>query len=278
MIEKIETKSRVKAVRESLIYRRSVRTFNSQPIPKEILDNLIEVAKHAPSGSNWQNQRFLVITDPSEIQKVGKIRFVWPYKAAKIDKIKQSHPAGILGHGAALILVFADASRNDARGNGEYYIWESLETQNCAASVQNILTLATAYGLGSCWVSASEKMNYNRMLSGQSWRAALSSYDIPDFYKIQGVVVLGYPRKYDEEGYAVGEKMHGATNWASTERKDNDHYLIKKLAASNESKLTTLERLLVQVLSKGIKGLLALIRLFDKGIHRIEFERFIRKN
>lgn len=278
MIEKIETKSRVKAVRESLIYRRSVRTFNSQPIPKEILDNLIEVAKHAPSGSNWQNQRFLVITDPSEIQKVGKIRFVWPYKAAKIDKIKQSHPAGILGHGAALILVFADASRNDARGNGEYYIWESLETQNCAASVQNILTLATAYGLGSCWVSASEKMNYNRMLSGQSWRAALSSYDIPDFYKIQGVVVLGYPRKYDDEGYAVGEKMHGATNWASTDRKDNDHYLIKKLAESNESKLTSIERLLVQVLSKGIKGLLGLIRLFDKGIHRIEFERFIRKN
>ena len=278
MIEKLDTTSRVKSVKESLIYRRSVRTFNSDPIPGEILDDLIEVAKYAPSGSNWQNQRFLVITDPSEIEKVGKIRFVWPYKAAKIDKIKQSHPAGILGHGAALILVFADASRNDARGNGEYYIWESLETQNCAASVQNILTLATAYGLGSCWVSASEKMNYNRMLSGQSWRAALSSYDIPDFYKIQGVVVLGYPRKYDEEGYAVGEKMHGATNWASTERKDNDHYLIKKLAASNESKLTTLERLLVQVLSKGIKGLLVLIRLFDKGIHRIEFERYIRKN
>lgn len=271
---------RVQAVKQSLVRRRSVRTFKQDPIPPEVLDDLIEAAKYAPSGSNWQNQRFLVVTDPEEIRRIGEIRFVWPYKA-NVTKIRQTHPAGILGHGTALILVFADASKNDARGNGEYHIWESLEIQNCSASIQNILTMAAAHGLGSCWVSASDKMNYSRMLSGKTWREALSLYDIPDYYKMQGVVVLGYPRGYDEEGYAKGEKMHGATTWVSTVREDNEFYLVKKRKVSEcngEDILTGSERRLVRFYSKMIKGLLRIVRYVDRKIHRIEYERHLKKD
>ena len=272
--------SKIESVRDSLTRRRSVRSFTDQKIENDILEDLIEAAKYAPSGSNWQNQRFLVVTDPEEIEKIGKIRFVWPYKAANVAKVKQSHPAGILGHGAALILVFADASKNDARGNGEYYIWETLETQNCSASIQNILTMAAAHSLGSCWVSASEKMNYCRMLSGKTWRDALSAYDIPPSYKMQGVIVLGYPKSYDEAGYAKGEKMHGATNWVSTERQDNEYYLIKKRVANSgptEICLTDVESLLVRFYTKVIKFLLKVVRFADKKIHNLEYVRHLRK-
>jgi nitroreductase len=276
----INTTERIDHVKQALICRRSVRTFTDQKIENDILEDLIEAAKYAPSGSNWQNQRFLVVADPVEIEKIGKIRFVWPYKSANVAKVKQSHPAGILGHGTALILVFADAAKNDARGNGEYYIWETLETQNCSASIQNILTMATAHGLGSCWVSASEKMNYNRMLSGQTWRAALGDYDIPPSYKMQGVIVLGYPKSYDEAGYAKGEKKHGATNWVSTERHENDHYLVKKRdreKSTPEVSLSGVESLVVKCYAKLIKFLLKGVRFADKKIHHLEYVRHIRK-
>jgi nitroreductase len=271
---------RINAVRDSLVRRRSVRTFKPDSIPSEVLDDLIEVAKYAPSGSNWQNQRFLVVTDPDEIEKIGKIRFVWPYKAANVAKVKQSHPAGILGHGAALILVFADASSNDARGNGEYHIWETLETQNCSASIQNILTMAAAHGLGTCWVSASEKMNYRRMLSGQTWRDALSNYEIPQSYKMQGVIVLGYPKSVDEKGYAKGEKMHGATNWTSTARHENAYYLINKRddkASNVDSGLCRNGAFFVFTYSKMIKILLRFVSYFDRRIHKIEYVRHLGK-
>lgn len=270
---------RVDVIKQSLVRRRSVRTFKKDPIPPEVLDDLIEVAKYAPSGSNWQNQRFLVVTDPEEINKIGKIRFVWPYKA-NVEKIKQSHPAGILGHGTALILVFADASENDARGNGEYHIWESLEIQNCSASIQNILTMAAAHGLGSCWVSASDKMNYSRMLSGKTWRDALKSYIIPDYYKIQGVVVLGYPKAYDEEGYAKGEKMHGATEWVSTDRQENEYYLVKKReeeSSSPKKSLGFFERCFVRMYTKVIEGMLRVVGHIDRRIHKIEYDRYLSK-
>lgn len=279
-MEVVDRQERANTVKQSLVHRRSVRTFKSDPIPDEIIDDLIEAAKYAPSGSNWQNQRFLVVTDPEEIQRIGEIRFVWPYKAANVAKVKESHPAGILGHGTALIIVFADASKNDARGNGEYYIWETLEIQNCSASIQNVLTMAAAHGLGSCWVSASDKMNYSRMLSGQTWRDALSDYDIPASYKMQGVIVLGYPRSYDEAGYAKGEKMHGATNWVSTERHENEHYLIGKCegkSSSSVNELAGFEALLVSFYSKVIQFLLKVVRFADRKIHNIEYIRHLGK-
>lgn len=265
-------------MRDALVCRRSVRVFRDDPIPESILDDLITAAKFAPSGSNWQNQRYLVVTDREEILRIGGVRFVWPYKAASQSKVKKNHIGGILGHGTALILVFADAARNDARGNGEYYIWESLEIQNCAASIQNILTMATAHGLASCWVSASDNMNYTRMLSGKNWRDALQNYEIPTSYKIQGIVVLGYPKSIDEKGYAKGEKMHGATNWVPTTREPNDFYMVKPKAANAKEDLipSGLSRFKILVYSYIIKSCLRVLRCFDQKIHQVEYQRYLK--
>jgi nitroreductase len=273
----VKKKERIDYVKQALVCRRSVRNFTGQKIDERILEDLIEVGKYAPSGSNWQNQRFLVVTDPDEIERIGQIRFVWPYKGANHKKIKLSHPGGILGHGTALIIVFADAACNDARGNGEYYIWEPLEIQNCSASIQNILTMATSYGLGSCWVSASEKMNYTRLLSKQTWRDAFSNYDIPTSYKMQGVIVLGYPKAVDENGYAKGEKMHGATNWVSTDRRENEYYMVKKRNEEEPVAATSLsERVIVRFNSKVIGFCLRVIRFMDSRIHRIEYKHQVK--
>ena len=157
-------------------------------------------------------------------------------------------------------------------------IWESLEIQNCAASIQNVLTMATAYGLGSCWISASDKMNYTRMLSGQSWRDAFRDYEIPLSYKMQGVVVLGYPKSVDDRGYAKGEKMHGATNWVPTTREPNDFYMVKRKAANAEEAVVPsgLSRFKILGYSYVIKKCLRVLECFDKKIHRVEYKRYLK--
>ena len=124
-------------VEKAIASRSSVRNFTDQKIIQEHLDRLVLSGIAAPSGSNWQNQRFLIVTEKEEITRIGKCRFVWPYKGANQEKVKESHPAGILGHSAALIIVFSDSLKNDRRDNGEYHIWQSLEIQNCSASIFN---------------------------------------------------------------------------------------------------------------------------------------------
>jgi nitroreductase len=273
-----QSDNNAKIVEMAIRRRRSVRHFNDKPIPQDILDRLISAGIAAPSGSNWQNQRYLVVTDSEEIMRIGRERFVWPYKGANIEKVKQSHPGGILGHSAALIIVFSDSRENDRRGNGEYHVWQNLEIQNCSAAIENILVLATALGLGTCWVSASDAMNYTRMLSGGSWRTLLSGYDIPDYYSLQGIIMLGYPKASDEDGYAKGETMHGATVWQSTARRPLHDYLIGKghELSSATSKLTGADAAKLRLLSKSLRKLKKLTAVLDKAIHRIEFGKYLK--
>lgn len=267
-------------VETAIVRRRSVRHFSSRPIATYDLDRLIAAGVAAPSGSNWQNQRFLVITDPAEIMRLGSQRFVWPYKAANIPKVKESHPSGIIGHGAALIIVFSDSKENDRRGNGEYHLWQSLEIQNCAASIENILLMATALGIGSCWVSASDKMNYTRMLSGGSWRKMLINYKIPPQYSMQGIIILGYPKTKDELGYPKGESKHGATVWQTTERKPIEHYLIQERTGDEgpERDLSSTDKLTLRLLSKGIRKCQRATAILDGWVHRIEFGKYLKKD
>lgn len=272
------TKENIELVESALLKRRSVRHFKSDKIPSEDLLRLIKSGVYAPSGSNWQNQRFLVIDNKDELMRVGESRFVWPYKGANQERVKKANPGGIIGNAAAAIVVFSDSLKNDRRGNGEYHVWENLETQNCSASIQNILTLATAMGIGNCWISASDKMNFTRLFSGQTWRKLLANYEIPNYYKLQGIVILGYPRSVDDEGYPVGEKKHGATIWQTTERMPTEEYLIRKVEgnACATVKVARGDALKIKVMSKLIRFAHRVIKWSDKRIHRIEIGKYLK--
>lgn len=274
----LRTKETAVTVATVIARRRSVRRFADEPVPRGLLEQLVLAGIQAPSGSNFQNQRFLIIDDAAEIAHIGKLRFVWPYRGAERSKIEAQFPGGIVGLAKALIVVFADAEENDRRGSGEYYLWENLEIQNCAASMENMLILATAMGLASCWVSASDPMNHTRLLSGATWRELLAGYDIPLHYKIQGILLFGYPRDVDDLGFAKGEKKHGATVWKSTERKPIEYYMVSRRPdASTVAALPAASRLKLKMLSVLLHRFLILIRIVDRAIHRIEISRLAQQ-
>lgn len=52
--------------------RRSIRTFSSQPIPIEVIENAVKAAGTAPSGANMQPWFFAIIKDPG-IKKTIRI-------------------------------------------------------------------------------------------------------------------------------------------------------------------------------------------------------------
>lgn len=261
---------RADALKQVILNRRSVRQFSEQPIEEDVLRDILQAGVYAPSGSNAQNQRFLLITDPAELARIGAIRFVWPYPNA--GKMRTSKPSGLIGGSRAAIIVFADAALSDSRDNGEYHIWEVLEIQNCAAAIQNMLLMATALGIGSCWISASSAMSRTRLLSELTWRETLSNYDIPQTCKIQGIVILGHPRsRLDDAGFPVGEKEHGASIWSSTERQPLDHYLLKAPKhCGYVPELTPTRKLTLRLLSQLMNVALAAVRGIDRLILRLE--------
>ncbi len=117
---------------------------------------LVEAGVWAPSGHNSQNQRFMILDKPEEIQALDKIRYVWPYRSSA-RKAAEASRRGILAGAVAAIVVFSDDLLNHPAPSGEYYIWGDLSRQNCSAAMQNILLMATALGIGSVWISATEQ-------------------------------------------------------------------------------------------------------------------------
>ena len=62
-------------VAEAIHQRRSVRSFTSVPVSNEMILEMLEAARQAPSGSNSQPWRFVVITDAEEKKELAKERF-----------------------------------------------------------------------------------------------------------------------------------------------------------------------------------------------------------
>jgi nitroreductase len=274
--ENIHT-TRSETLKSVITNRRSVRQFTSTVIDGKDLMTIVESGVHAPSGSNAQNQRFLILENTEEKNALGKIRFVWPYPSA--EKMRQKKISGLIGGAAAVIVVFADTALSDRRNNGEYYIWESLEVQNCAASIENMLNMATALGIGSCWLSASPKMSRTRLLTGKSWATAFASFDVPPWYKIQGIVVLGYPSAgYDENGYPKGEKKHGASEWAPTARRPVAHYLINKKSPESADfhPLSGLQKFKLRILSVMTGRIVKLLHRLDRSIYKLEVQQALQ--
>jgi len=117
-------------------------------------------------------------------------------------------------------------------------------------------------------------MQYTRLLSNQSWRAAFTPYHIPPTYRIQGIVILGYPVSIDERGYPVGEKKHGATLWQNTEREALEHYLVKRSNPSlaKDKPLTFLQTTYLFACSRLLKLLVNFSRVIDKSIFYLELK------
>ena len=59
-----EMQERAKTFREELQRRRTIRTFDSRPVPREIIEECLRAAGTAPNGANMQPWHFVVVSDP----------------------------------------------------------------------------------------------------------------------------------------------------------------------------------------------------------------------
>lgn len=159
---------------EVLKRRRSIRVYKDKPIPKEILEKIVDSSRFAPTARNEQPWEFMVVTEKETLKKI----------------------AGITDHGkfivqaAACILVFC----NDTK----YYLEDG-----CAAT-ENILLCATALGIGSCWV-AGDKKPYCRELNELLY--------VPLSFKLVSIISLGYPESEKVFNIADKRSIKEVIHW-----------------------------------------------------------------
>jgi len=145
---------------EAILTRRSIRRYTEEPIPEEVVRQLLEAAMSAPSAGNQQPWQFVVINDRQILNEVPKFH---PY-------------ASMLAQAKVAILVCGDLSREYFKG---YWI------QDCSAATENILLAAHAKGLGAVWLGI-----YPREARVKALQKLLN---LPEHIIPLSLVSLGYP-------------------------------------------------------------------------------------
>ncbi len=65
-----EMKQRASSFRTDMQRRRSVRSFSSRPIPREVIEDCLLTAGSVPSGANMQPWYFVVVDNPEQKKRI----------------------------------------------------------------------------------------------------------------------------------------------------------------------------------------------------------------
>jgi Nitroreductase len=178
---------------EVIKQRRSIRKFKDEPIPNNLIRELIDAGRLAPSGLNVQPWRYIIAKSKENREKIA-----------------QAIPSSHVGSAPILIICCIDtqafsalparinelketgAFLGTARENSDFK--DVLENKNidisylkinmalnAAISIDHIILKATDLGLGSCWLGVFDESKI-REFTG-----------LDDCYYVTAVIAVGYP-------------------------------------------------------------------------------------
>ncbi len=165
--------------------RRSTRRYRQLPVEEDKLRQVIEAGRYAPSGGNNQTTHLMVIRDQGVLCSLAasvKREFalmevtegMYPSLASAI---RASKGEKYVFHFNAPVLILA-ANRKDYGNN----------MADCACVLENMMIMANALDLGSCWVNQLRWLNENESLLHD-----LRALGLGENERVYGGLVLGYP-------------------------------------------------------------------------------------
>jgi nitroreductase len=143
--------------------RRSIRQFSQEELPRELMLKCIDTARLAPSAANLQPLEYFYIDDEAKRQQLFPLLKWAAYIQPEGDPEPDQRPTAYL----AILL-----NKNKKQIKPAYEI---------GAAIENFIIAAWAHGIGSCWLLSVDRDNMRKI------------FNVPDKYKIDSVVALGYP-------------------------------------------------------------------------------------
>lgn len=141
--------------------RRSIRKYRPDSIPQEVLTRVLDAARIAPSGSNRQPTRLIVVTNDE----------------VKAKLIPMCHDQAFVATAPAVIV----ACGRDIEYNRGEWMGRCAMIVDVAIAVDHLTLAARAEGLGTCWI-------------GSFSNAALKeSFGLPEDVDVVALTPLGYP-------------------------------------------------------------------------------------
>ena len=174
-------------IRELLMARRSIRFYKNRIVARDLLEELIDTARYAPTGSNKQQVQWMVFEDPANVHSLASMvidgaKLMLPFipDETMVRKMERRIAAwdrgtdSILRGAPHLIVVHCPADLPFAEAD-------------CVNALSYLELYAYAKGLGTCWAGyLTAAANFHEPLA--------NALGLPKGNKCFGAVILGYPQ------------------------------------------------------------------------------------
>ena len=150
---------------QNILTRRSVRQYKPDPVPRELIDQVVLAGTYAPTARGMQSPIILAITDKEIRDRLSRAN-------AEFTDKEGEDPF----HGAPVVLVvLADKSKPNHVYDGSLVM-------------ANLMLAAHALGLGSCWINRARQV-----FERPEWQELLRSLGVEGEYEGIANCILGYP-------------------------------------------------------------------------------------
>lgn len=164
--------------------RRSIRKFDNKPVPEELLAQIVEAGRFAPSGGNCQTVHFTVITNPEVLNLLReRVKTAFAQMESREDlyiSLRHSIRLAKTGkytydYGTPVLIVVSNVAGYP----------NAIADSACA--LQNMMLAATSLAVGSCWINQLHWLD-----ADSSVREVLASCGIGADETICGALAVGY--------------------------------------------------------------------------------------
>src|SRR5690606_13254154 len=124
------------------------------PIPNDVIEDIIDCARQAPSAINIQSWAFVVVTDDDARRAIAEA----------------TDHGGHIAQAPACVAVFCK--------DGQYFL------EDVSAATTHILLAARAHGLGACWISGHGRPYADRVAQ---------ILGVPKEFRLVSLISLGRP-------------------------------------------------------------------------------------
>lgn len=174
-------------VLKAIYQRRSVINYCQDPVPDDIINEIIRAGTFAPSAMNTQPWRFVVIRNREMMDKLSdKAKELWidqsknmqsPDLQRLVDMVSSPN-FNLFYNAPLLIMIFADP-----RG--------FMPQVDCALAAENMMLAAWSLGIGSCWIGLAQPL--------ERVEGIMKELGVPERHRLIAALIFGFSAERDIE-------------------------------------------------------------------------------
>lgn len=165
--------------------RRSVRHFSADPVSRDRILQILDVARYAASGGNGQPVQWLVVHDSEKVKRIAAHTIEWMKSLRNTN-----HPMS--GYVPVLISAWEEGRDVICRG-APHLLFAHIPEDNPVAPIDAIIALthfdvaAPAFGVGTCWAGFVA-------MAAAFFEPLKKELDLPDGRKVAYAMMFGHPK------------------------------------------------------------------------------------